>query len=68
MMRCASNCKSKIIEGYQMFKGVYTDKLTNDGYSLNEHNETEDMRSNKRMLNAMKDFEVHTATPSSNYV
>ena len=74
MMKCASNCKNKTAESYQMFKGIFTDRLTNDGYVMNkqaqEENENpfENMTENKRLLSAMKSFEVHTASPNPNYM
>ena len=74
MMKCASNCKSKTIESYQMFKGIYTDKLTDEGYVVdansakNNENPFEGMTENKRLMSAMKNFEIHTAPATPAYL
>ena len=74
MIKCASNCKNKTIESYQIFKGIYEDKLTNDGYMLEDQtkvkgsNPFEGLKENTRLTKVMKEFEVHTAPASSNYM
>ena len=74
MMKCASNCKTKIIESYQMFNSVYTDRLSDEGYVLNEDskefetNSFKDMKVNQRLLNAKQNFEIHTIPDTSKFM
>ena len=64
MLPIANN---KTIESYKIFKGIYEARLEDEGFiladesSIQSENPFEGMKTNTRLLNAMKDFEVHTA-------
>jgi hypothetical protein len=63
MYKCASNCKSKTSESFRMFKGIFTERLTSEGFvvnSSNVENPFEDLTENKRLMSTMKNFDIQT--------
>ena len=64
MMQWASNCKAKTAESFKMFKGIYSEKLQDDGFMMNastSENPFENMEANTRLQKTMQNFKVHTA-------